>query len=203
MTPQPNAAWAWANLFPITAVVAICLFLAREVLEHRRRGQSKQRQIEALKLILGRECVYNHWPLQQLTEIVEFLQAGEQNYKKLKITKRPNGPAAFMEDDDGGGVGYKLADFTTGRMSDMLLQVAELDAKLFRLVEAAYDALADAESVKSQLVNGHALATGEGPDSLVAQLAAYWDGSIVESNAALQALYFHCAGKKLEDGRYK
>lgn len=190
----------WANLIPATALVAIVLFVMREVLEGRRRKNSKDRQVRAMKAILARECEHNYWPLRGLTEIFEFIKKEPNNYKNVRIVERATGSA--VEIKDGTRMhGFLIAKFRRDRMSDMLLDVAELDEQLFELVEAAYDAIGAVDNARFQLVNIDDLVEHTGIEALLIGLPGYGLPRISEADAALKALYKECTGKQLERGR--
>jgi hypothetical protein len=188
-----------SDLLPVTAAVAIGVFAVRELLEHGRRKKTKARQIKAVKHILSRECELNFAPLRGLKEIFEYIEADPQNHKKVAVVQRSWGPAVEFDHS----YGFNILPFSRERMSDMFLDVAALDDTLFKALETAYDSVGEVDNARDQLVRIEDLVRETRITELVRGLSGYGLARIEEADAALQALYKDCTGKKLERGRLR
>ena len=69
------------NPLSIGAIVAITLFIIKEVLEAYRKNASKNRKIKALKTILAEEIKLNYWVWKQIESIVKKVKEMRNNAK--------------------------------------------------------------------------------------------------------------------------
>jgi hypothetical protein len=61
---------ALADILPLTAVVAVILFIAREIFELTKRHSANQRKLKSIKILITRECEQNLWVLISLHRIL-------------------------------------------------------------------------------------------------------------------------------------
>lgn len=197
----------WPNILPITAIIAVVIFLIKESLEFGRRRLGDQRKLRALKALCARECELNYWTIKQLRSVLKEIPTAENGNSQIfvHIEKTAGGrPYARIHSDDGGTEHHTgIPEVHRETMSKFLLEVAMLDRSLFDLLEPAYDRLAEVAHVRESL-----LAIDEHPrfltrDAYLEGFAGYGLSKLQESESALKALYFHCAGKALEKHRLR
>lgn len=197
----------WLSPLPLTAVVAIVLFVSKELLESFRRLQADRRKIKALKDLLARECELNLWVVKSLRRIFSEIHTGENENPQVKIEihHKPSGrPFVKVFSDDGGlethmGVPKPHREL----MSKFLLDVATLDRELFLLMEPAYEALAHLEHIRESLVHAEEDSELIGQDNYLEGLARYALEELNNAEASLAALYKHCTGNELTKHRLR
>ena len=86
------------NPLSIGAIVAITLFIIKEVLEAYRKNASKNRKIKALKTILAEEIKLNYWVWKQIESIVKKVKEmpPETLYQIISLAVRES--SAAIED---------------------------------------------------------------------------------------------------------
>ncbi len=195
------------TLLPITVVVAILLFIAKEVVEVVRRHSSDSRKLQAMKLLLARECERNLWAIKSLRGIL--INVPEPNEKSpqsfVTIEPRINGKSiAKITSHDGGSSGSRqVPDVHKELMAKYLFDVATLDSKLFAVFEPAFDSLAELEHIRESLVHIHETEKEADNPDLFRGFAVYALSEIDRVEQRLGLLYQHCTGKNLEMHRLR
>lgn len=191
----------WWSPLPVTAVVAILLFVGKEALEFIRRVQGDRRKRRALKDLLARECELNLWVVTSLRRIFDRLRASAEPGARLKVavSHRAGGRPYARFFSETGGLDTQVGIPRPHRelMSRFLLDVATLDRDLFDHVEPAYEALARLEHLRETLVNADEEAALVGEDQDLGALARHALVQLSRAEAALGALYRHCTGQPL------
>jgi len=195
------------SIIPITALVAIVIFVAKEVIESFRRYGADRRKVQALRTLLARECELNLWTIKLLRGIVLPFSTPDD----------PSTPKALSVGVTGGGVPYAKISSEDGTyvaqmgvppvhrelMSKFLLDIATLDKLLFSFTEPAYDELAEVEHVRESLLN-----INDRPEQIPARefvlgFSQYAVDVLQKAERRLGALYVHCTGKPLEQHRLR
>ena len=178
-------------LLPITALVAIGLFLAKEVMELVRRRRADARKLGAIRRILSRDLELNQWVLEALRNAVGALERIEAEHgRKGRIYESPGKRIRYehwVEGDkhrsDGG-----LPSVYATNFDRYLLDVATLDRKMLSYVEIASTALANLDHVRSGVVEHIDDQTWRGSFVLYAR------GELDKAEIDLQRLYQYCTG---------
>lgn len=196
-----------ADVLPITAIVAIAIFAAKEVLEVVRRWKGDQRRLLALKTLLARECELNLWSVKTLRRIALEIDTTERPNPDTVVTiEKTNGgrPYALVLVENGqAGARYPIPRVHRDLMSKLLLEVATLDKALFQAMEPAYDALAELDHVREKLLGAPDAPEELGQTSYLEGLAGYALDEIKEAEDALALLYKHCTGDELTKHRLR
>ncbi len=197
----------FSELLPITAIVALVIFAAKETLEYVRRWRGDQRRLVALKTLLARECELNLWSVKSLRRIASEINTSERPNPGVVVTiqKTPGGRpyARVLTDDKQVGAHYPIPLVHRDLMSKLLLDVATLDKPLFQVMEPAYDALAELDHVRESTLAAPNAPEELGQDSYLEGLAGYALDQIKEAEDALGALYRHCTGNELTNHRLR
>lgn len=196
-----------SNLVPITAVVAVTIFLSKEVLEGRRRRQADSRKIDAIKRLLARDCELNAWTIKSLVQIYQKTQSeiNEEYGYIYSVVREPSGKHIFKTDyPDGDPSGATpIPPVYRETISKHLLDIATLNEEFLHVAEAAYDALAEVQHVRDYLLG----IEPNSPNSLDREidmgLAEYALEELRDAKAPLDALYLFCTGKELTKHRLR
>lgn len=198
---------ALASLLPITAVVAVLVFLARESLEFFRRRGSDARKSKALTHLLSRECELNYWAIKSIRHIVQQIPCEENPEASGTITveRTPSGRtyARIVSTDAGTESHHNIPKVHRELMSKFLLEIATVDKDLFAVMEPAYDALAELEHVRESLVNAPEAPDYIGQDGYLEGFAGFALDELRDAEQKLSALYRHCTGEELTKHRLR
>ncbi|MGO4389230.1 hypothetical protein AB4Y85_17015 [Microvirga sp. 2YAF29] len=143
------------SLLPVTVVVAISLFVLKEVLEFIKRRRADRRKGQAFRTLLARECEVNHWAQWRLEVTLREVHGDhEEGIEAEYIAKElPGGDALWRrKDPDGGYSGGGLPDARTDLMSKLMVEIATIDKKLFTPLEDAYDSLITMRHIRASLL---------------------------------------------------
>ena len=119
------------NPLSIGAIVAITLFIIKEVLEACRKSASKDRKIKALKTILAEEIKLNYWVWKQIESIVKTVKEmpSETLYQIISST---SGTERFEYiRPDGGGGGIFFPEIKEQVFTQLITEIAELDEDFY------------------------------------------------------------------------
>tara|TARA_Y100001934_G_scaffold280196_1_gene386185 strand:+ start:145 stop:870 length:726 start_codon:yes stop_codon:yes gene_type:complete len=119
------------NPLSIGAIVAITLFIIKEVLEAYRKNASKNRKIKALKTILAEEIKLNYWVWKQIESIVKKVKEmpPETLYQIISST---SGTERFeYVRPDGGGGGIFVPEIKDQVFTQLITEIAELDEDFY------------------------------------------------------------------------
>lgn len=198
---------AWTNLLPITAAVAIGVFIAREVLEFLRRRAADVRKVRALKALLARECELNLWTIKSLRSIFSEVHSSERPKpgNRVTIEKTASGQpyARVFSALEEAESHQRIPSAHRELMTKFLLEIATVDRRLFEVMEPAYDSIGELEHVRESLVNVSDAPEDIGEDGYLEGLASYGLRRLTETEAALGALYRHCTGAELTTHRLR
>lgn len=186
------------SLLPVSAFVAILLFVAREIADFFRRRNADGRRVKAMKLILARECELNAYTVASLRTIISEVDTQERPNPGTKVTVGKGGdgePFAKVTRIQGGdwhayGIGKAHRDV----LSKVLLDVATLDRNLFDVVEPVHDGLATLQHLRDSLLNESAGKDQLGDSLFIEGLADYALKELEKIDVALLTLYKYCTG---------
>ena len=187
------------KFLPATVVVAITLFILRELFETWRRWKGRSRKILALRMIIARECELNYWTARRLAAAIEDAQRALRSEPpgKFQIIQKPDGSDNWhWSDGEGENQGGAPLPIVHRKVLDSRsLDVAELDSALFSKFEIVMDAIADLDHLRGSLLN-YVGSDENDPE------AGFFDGfteyaleEIPDIEAALAALHKACTGR--------
>jgi hypothetical protein len=195
------------SLLPITALIAVLVFICKEALEFFRRRNGDQRKLHALKALLARECKLNFWSIRTLRRIFSEVHTEEHENPQIKVEgkRTPSGRpfARVVSDDEGTESHIGIPKVHRELMSKLLLDVATLDKALYEVMEPAYDGLAEVEHVCESLLNVQDAPEFIGQEGYLEGLAGYALDELKTAESALASLYKHCTGKPLTEHRLR
>lgn len=182
---------------PATVVVAITLFIVREVLEARRRRRSEARRLEAIRRLLAREVELNKWTerklLDALSAVTEF---SHDDSTTLEVRRLSTGGDRFYRrpTDAPDGASFPLPAVYDAELRKHLLEIATLDKNFLEIAEAAVDAVAEMRHVRDSLVS-YLSGDEETFPEFLDGFASYGKEELKAGSGALTELYLACTGK--------
>lgn len=195
------------SILPVTALIAVLVFISRETLEFIRRRNGDRRKLHALTALLARECELNLWSIKTLRRIFSEINTDEsgdsQILAEIERTLSGRSFAKIVSDDGGIEAHIGIPKVHRELMSKFLLDVATLDKGLFEVMEPAYDGLAEVEHVRESLMNVQDAPEFIGQDGYLKGLARYALDELQQAENALAKLYTYCTGKPLTKHRLR
>ncbi|WP_343503683.1 hypothetical protein [Alloyangia pacifica] len=143
------------RLLPVTVVVAISLFVVKEVLEGKRRRQGNSRKRRAVCRLLANEIERNHWSIKSLRESLGSVERalGSPNEEFTVITDTLGGRLVRGTDDGEMTFERPIPTAHLEGLASNLMLLAELDETLFEQALITGDALKELEHVINLLID--------------------------------------------------
>jgi hypothetical protein len=184
-----------AALLPITVIVAIGLFVLKELLEWTRRSRADLRKIKAFKTLLMRECELNNWAHRRIADAISNIRSNitSQEIYQYSIKKRDSGKIFFEERHDEHSSSWPLPPVRIELMSKLMLDVAMLDDALFVALDGAYDASVELNHLRQGLIDF----IDDNDEVHLEGFVDYALSELPDVHAGLESLYKACSGKEL------
>ncbi len=145
-------------LIPITALVALTLFVLREILESFRQHRSRKRKIKAARTLLAIETEINYWAKKSITRTLETIKDtrnDEEDDYHYKVDLTSSGDAyfsAWYADDRGLAMGNPIPSIHSETLDHWNAVLAETDNRLFERTLAFKSSLAELAHVRKGLI---------------------------------------------------
>lgn len=144
-----------SSLLPITALVAVVIFIAKEVIEAVRRWQGNARRKTAFRKLLARECELNHWAIRALrsicSDLVELPNAHLHAVFTIEYPKSGRVYACIDSEAKGQFGKSAVPVIHNAQLEKNLLDIATIDEGLLKVAEPALSAVAELEHVRESL----------------------------------------------------
>ncbi len=191
-------------VIPITAFIAIFLFISREILDLIKTKRKKKNTRSSIKLILKYEFERNFWSLKNLFQLWESLRQYE-SLKEIKLDLQKgienNYSITVHEKSSQSWFNQALPPFYFDRFEKSILAVSELGSVSFEKIQNAYSALRELENLRNITLNLFAgVEWDEHPDisfNFLQTVPEDYDKYYEILNCA----YFELSGTKLESHR--
>ncbi|HCG9876123.1 TPA: hypothetical protein NJ716_003109 [Vibrio parahaemolyticus] len=128
------------SLLPVTVVVAIALFVLREVVDLIKKHREKQRKTKAVKLLLAEELERNHWALSTVFRVINEIKqyTDEKKVVEYSLVIARNGKEHYHAEFEEGHSGLAIFRFDFSVYDKLLVSIAELDEQLFEALSSTY-----------------------------------------------------------------
>ncbi|MDF1485005.1 hypothetical protein PY257_07360 [Ramlibacter sp. H39-3-26] len=194
------------QIIPLTVLTAILVFIAREVLETMRRHKGEVRERQALRSLLARECELNHGTIKAIRHIVRTIHEDSASDPRVEFSFEflRGGRTMFRVQASGTDIktGSVLPPTHRSLMTSYLLRVATIDRELYAVLQPAYDALADLEHVRENLI--YYVAPEDEQDAMhLDGFLRFADEELNRIHGLLGRLYQACAGQPLSTHRLR
>lgn len=142
------------NVIPITVVVAICIFVAKEALELVRRVRLNGRKLHAIRRFLAIECERNNYAIEKMIGQVRAVDEAHEGGWPIEIEKKESGLTRLTIRPAGEGFsGSIVRPIHTDAAQKYLFEVASLDGAMFGMMEKTLDTLLEAKHVRDSLID--------------------------------------------------
>ncbi|MGF6207637.1 hypothetical protein [Pseudomonas frederiksbergensis] len=131
-----------SKLFPITVVVAIFLFLIKEVFEFFKKKSEKSRKISAYKILIAEEMSKNAWTIFILREVIKRLRDSTLSVEVLKAPDGSTHVKTSKGDDYTTGI---VLPFHSSIFDKHIVDLAVLDKVFFLRMKDTYQKIAEAK----------------------------------------------------------
>jgi len=196
-----------SQYLPITVISAILLFVLKETIEFYKRRSAERRKIEAIKHLISIELQLNYWAV-----ITIFRIFGEINKYLLSFPQAqfwlytlPSGAESVRCSKDSDRecyISYSIPFIVDKQYKTLFLTIAELDEKLLRLLEKAYDELAELNHLRSSLID-YLKDDKNDKHHFFKSFIEYAMEHEKPCNETLKAAYHNCAGKELQEAKLR
>ena len=126
------------ELIPITAAVAVAIFLAKEIIETVRKFSTNRRKIPTIKALLSEECERNHFTLTRFTSQIMEIEGAKNCEATVSIERKVDGKKRFVVTRDHGEGSSPVPMVWHQQIEKYLYEAASLDRKLFECMNDAY-----------------------------------------------------------------
>lgn len=145
------------SYLPITVIVAIALFLLRQITDIFRKHRARRNKIIAISYLLAEETKLNHWALKKLFEAYKQLaylfEKHQDALYRVRQSRFGNYSFEYKETtSDSVWSGQSLPIFVSNQFNNLLPSLAELDVKLAKKVQELYEVIAELEHYRQTLV---------------------------------------------------
>jgi hypothetical protein len=143
------------SAIPITALIAIVIFIIKELIESYRARKNRNRTKNTVSMLLSYELECNFWSVKSLfglfnklkeyrhlDEITLSLKKGIESNYSVKI-----------ENKHGEWTGQAVPPFCHQRFDSLLVQISELGNETYEKLQDAYSCLNELEDYRAQVIN--------------------------------------------------
>jgi hypothetical protein len=121
-----------SGLLPITAVAAVVLFGAKEIIEGRRRNKVARLKLAALKDLLTLECERNKWALDWILKTCRDIEHAIENKVSIFVPVSYSGIRRLAFRHESGISSSPFPEAHDGFMREHLSEAASLDRDIFQ-----------------------------------------------------------------------
>lgn len=146
------------TVIPITAFIAILLFIFREIIDLIKKYKSKNTEIRTYKKLIARELEENLWTYKVVFKTIKQVK------EHLDEFPNPDFSLIYTHDDRvlfrvrrmGEGTeltgGHSLVGTKLSVFDRIIIELARSDDTFFDVIQGAYDAILDLESLRNSLI---------------------------------------------------
>lgn len=182
---------------PPTAMVALVLFIAREIFDLIKKKKADQRKVKALKAYLARECELIKWTILKLFALANDINTIGGSDGHLTVEKLRDGSFGIKRLDENGEwrSSYVIRFLDYDAFKKYFLDIASIDDDFFNKYEDACTAVAELRHVFDSLLDWERELNMMQRESFLASLAEYANVEIKEVEQTLTDFYKYCTGK--------
>ncbi|MFH0731066.1 MAG: hypothetical protein V2B19_32580 [Pseudomonadota bacterium] len=147
------------NLIPITAIVALVLFIIRELLDLFKKLLERNRELSVYKKLLSEEIKHNHFVLNLLNRVLKVaVKFNNDNVESIKCevnTDRYGSEYVSIDLGEGPGnrrVSMGLKNFSTEVFDSHIVNLARFDGKLYKSIRKTYEEIRMWKTIRNDLV---------------------------------------------------
>jgi len=188
------------NVIPVTVTVAIVIFVARELLESRRRRLANKRKLAAIRTQLAAECERTNWAIRWIRRAITDMRSAFERGKVVEVKKTALGANRLVfRTIDGQSSSSVFPKAHSTIIDKYLFEVASFDAPLFGLMVNALEGVAELNHVLDSLLDY----IGEKDQPWLEGWCDYASKEVGDSEEPILYLYESCTGKPLTTTRLR
>lgn len=190
---------------PLTVIVAISIFVLKELIESLRRYKARARKADLIRSLIIEELELNKWTITSLKRILEEIKSsidGDPGSQFL-LKRDASGGIHFRRIRSDGGVGGSaIPDVNRKNFDRFIIDLAEVDKNLFDKVRMGYAQIGDLAHIRNSLV---AYLSEEESDKqfLLRGFPSYGLETLASIESKMATLYVFCSGKPFETARLR
>ena len=188
------------QIIPITVVVAVILFIGRELLDYFKNKKAKNRKVKVIKSLLSAEMEINHWVIESLIPIFTGIKKnwGIDDYcVENSFTGKP---VVRIERKNSSGT-VSISDVSTSVYEKVAIELAELDEKFFEDAMSTYEELAAVRYFTDVLISEINNKDSHIHKDYMKQVLVAPIDQLEIAQKYVSNLYFSCTGKEMKGGR--
>ena len=189
---------------PVTVVSAIVLFVAKEITEAIRRYKARARKAGAIRTLLIEEMELNNWSMNLLRRILKDIESRPEIDPDVEFFVRADasGKLHFRHrNSDGSSGGSVIPDIHREYFDKYLLELAEVNKRLFEEARKGYEKLSELAHVRSSLIAN--LAEKDPDEKHLDGFPSYALPVIDDVEQRMSNLYIYCSGRPFEKARLR
>ncbi|PHS60722.1 hypothetical protein [Alloalcanivorax xenomutans] len=187
------------SLLPTDALVAIALFLTKEVVESVRRFFGHRRTVSAYKRLLAEEAKKNNWVARSLRKSLEELKSDWDNsIVSISLTASGKQRIVIRSKSSRRESSSVLPKVSRNVFMEILSDIAIADRKLFSASTKAYEGVSELEHVRDSIVEYCSGLESES-ERFREVFLEYAFRKVHEAYESLNELHKHCTGHELEE----
>lgn len=184
------------GFFSTTVLVAISIFIVREVLEAMRRADVNGRRKLAIKTLLAAEIERNNYAVRTLREIISKVDEGLASKEKIEIMRDPNGRSRIKIGIKLGFISWQVPHVHQEVLAKNIMDLALLDKFMFELALKTLDQLSELDHLRGSLIEQVTLRS-EGQLEHLGSFSSYANRVLDDTHEKLERLYSLCTGRTL------
>tara|TARA_B100001059_G_scaffold232434_1_gene270237 strand:+ start:5150 stop:5896 length:747 start_codon:yes stop_codon:yes gene_type:complete len=188
------------SLIPITVIVAVILFMVKEVLEYNRKEKANSRKLNAYRMLLAEELELNFGALKSIDGTCGELESNKDEWRGATYE------AKFKESDNlyvhatyNGDLVLcnPVRKVRMKQYDNLLVSIAELDEDFYLKVKNGYKYVTELEHLYSSIIKGLQAKDNNEPfpsDITQSGFLGYALAEVGRIEPELKKLYKECAG---------
>lgn len=146
-----------SDFMPITVMVAVLLFIIRELIDKVKRRRQDKNKKKAISYLIGEEIKINYWSLTSLfrayEQLSQLFEVAPNAIYRVKTTRFNKDIFEYKEEpEDEIWSGHPIPKFINDKYNLLLPSLAELDIELADKLETTYQNIAELEHFRQTLV---------------------------------------------------
>jgi hypothetical protein len=194
------------SLLPLGVLVAIGIFIAREILDCIKENNARKRKVRAFKYLLTEELELNHWAYKSLRRIVKMIEEDTPG-ATYEIEFREKGNEYICgHDGEEVFVDSPLVVISQKYYDKLITEIAVIDVNLFNVVQDTYEEIRNMAHVRKGLVGRLMAKDFDKTSTDNIQSDGFLDYALKELDDAFESmknLYMYCTEKELESFRVR
>jgi hypothetical protein len=185
-----------SNIFPITVIVAIVLFVVKETFEFFRRKSERGRKSDACKILIAEELSRNAISIKSIKLL--FGEIGNDGFRHISYKKAISGQDRIAVVNGVNCYHVPLSPLHTSIFNKVIVDLAAIDASFFMLAKRTYNELAEVNRIREMLIN---FADDENIKNFSKSISFDFQQKLDVAYTSVEGLYRTCTGDSLESHR--